>query len=313
MKILITGGCGYLGTILVEKLLKKNFHIIVIDQMWFGNFLKKNKNLRIIKDDFRNINNYKLPKINSIIHLANIANDPGAELNPNLSWEINVLGTEILMNYAKKNKIKKFLYASSGSVYGIKKERKVTENLELVPISLYNKTKMIAEKIIASYSNEIDFFCIRPATICGYSPKMRLDVTVNLLTFNALQRGIMTIFGGKQIRPNIHINDISEVFIHFLLKKLPSGFYNAGFENLSILEIANKISKKVNTKIKIIKNSNDPRSYRQDSSKLLRTGFVPKFGVDYAINELIEKFNSNKLKNNKNFYTVKTMVRKKIV
>ena len=217
------------------------------------------------------------------------------------------------MNYAKKNRIKKFLYASSGSVYGIKKERKVTENLELVPISLYNKTKMIAERIIASYSDQIDFYCIRPATICGYSPKMRLDVTVNLLTFNALQKGLMTIFGGKQIRPNIHIQDISNIFIHFLNKKLPSGFYNAGFENLSIIQIAKKIEKKVNTKIKIIKNTNDPRSYRQDSSKLLKTGFKPKFGVDYAIDELIEKFNNKQLKEKKYFYTVKTMLNKKII
>ena len=158
MNILVTGGCGYLGTVLVEKLLNKKYKVIVIDNMWFGNYIKKNKKLTIIKDDFRNINKYKLPKIYSIIHLANIANDPSAELNPNLSWEINVLGTEILMNYAKNKKIKKFLYASSGSVYGIKKEKKVTENLELVPISLYNKTKMIAEKIISSYSDQIDFF-----------------------------------------------------------------------------------------------------------------------------------------------------------
>jgi nucleoside-diphosphate-sugar epimerase len=313
MNILVTGGCGYLGTILVEKLLKKNLNVVVIDRMWFGNFLKKNRRLRIIKDDFKNLNNYKLPNFNSIIHLANIANDPSAELSPSLSWEINVLGTEILMNYAKKNRIKKFLYASSGSVYGIKKERKVTENLELVPISLYNKTKMIAERIIASYSDQIDFYCIRPATICGYSPKMRLDVTVNLLTFNALQKGLMTIFGGKQIRPNIHIQDISNIFIHFLNKKLPSGFYNAGFENLSIIQIAKKIEKKVNTKIKIIKNTNDPRSYRQDSSKLLKTGFKPKFGVDYAIDELIEKFNNKQLKEKKYFYTVKTMLNKKII
>lgn len=313
MNILVTGGCGYLGTILVEKLLKKNLNVVVIDRMWFGNFLKKNRRLRIIKDDFKNLNNYKLPNFNSIIHLANIANDPSAELSPSLSWEINVLGTEILMNYAKKNRIKKFLYASSGSVYGIKKERKVTENLELVPISLYNKTKMIAERIIASYSDQIDFYCIRPATICGYSPKMRLDVTVNLLTFNALQKGLMTIFGGKQIRPNIHIQDISNIFIHFLNKKLPSGFYNAGFENLSIIQIAKKIEKKVNTKIKIIKNTNDPRSYRQDSSKLLNTGFKPKFGVDYAIDELIEKFNNKQLKEKKYFYTVKTMLNKKII
>ena len=313
MNILVTGGCGYLGTILVEKLLKKNLNVVVIDRMWFGNFLKKNRRLRIIKDDFKNLNNYKLPNFNSIIHLANIANDPSAELSPSLSWEINVLGTEILMNYAKKNRIKKFLYASSGSVYGIKKERKVTENSELVPISLYNKTKMIAERIIASYSDQIDFYCIRPATICGYSPKMRLDVTVNLLTFNALQKGLMTIFGGKQIRPNIHIQDISNIFIHFLNKKLPSGFYNAGFENLSIIQIAKKIEKKVDTKIKIIKNTNDPRSYRQDSSKLLNTGFKPKFGVDYAIDELIEKFNNKQLKEKKYFYTVKTMLNKKII
>ena len=313
MNILVTGGCGYLGTILVEKLLAKNFKVVVIDNMWFGNFLKNRKNLKIIKDDFRNIGKYKFKKLNTIIHLANIANDPGAELSPNLSWEINVLGTELLMNYAKKNKVKKFLYASSGSVYGIKNEKKVTEDLELVPISLYNKTKMIAEKIISSYSDVINCYCIRPATICGFSPKMRLDVTVNLLTFNALSNKKMIIYGGNQIRPNIHINDISNVFIHFIKNKIKPGFYNAGFENLSILEIAKKIEKKIDTEIKIIKNTNDPRSYRQDSTKLIKTGFKPMFGVDYAINELILKFKEKKLKNNNNFYTVKTMVRKKII
>ena len=186
--ILVTGGCGFVGTILVNRLLEENFKVKVIDTQWFGNYLIKHKNLRIIKKDYRNLKSKDLNRVGSIIHLANIANDPGVELNPNLSWEINVLGLENLLRISKNKGIKQFIYASSGSVYGIKKEKKVTENLNLVPISTYNKSKMIAERVILSYSDKkFKTHIIRPATVCGISPRMRLDVSVNLLTYQAVK------------------------------------------------------------------------------------------------------------------------------
>ena len=155
-KILVTGGCGYVGSVLVNKLLKKDAHVVVYDTQWFGNYLEKNNKLEFIRDDIRNIDKYNLAKFDKIVHLANIANDPGAELNPQLSWNINVLGTMGLLELCKKNKVKQFIYASSGSVYGVKDEARVTEELDLVPISAYNKTKMVAERVFLSYKNKID-------------------------------------------------------------------------------------------------------------------------------------------------------------
>jgi nucleoside-diphosphate-sugar epimerase len=306
--ILVTGGCGYIGTILVKKLLKKNFNVLVVDCMWFGNHLSGHKNLKIIKDDIRNIDKYDLKDYDSLIHLANIANDPSVELNPELSWDINVLAVhEIMEKIVRTTSIKHVVYASSGSVYGVKSEIQVTEDLKLVPISTYNKTKMIAEKVLLNYANKIKIHCIRPATVCGYSPRMRLDVTVNMLTYQALKKKIMTIHGGDQVRPNIHIQDLTDVFIHFLKKNdLKSGVYNAGFENLSIMKIAEKIKKKVTSEISILP-INDIRSYRLDSTKLLSTGFKNKYNVENAIDEIINKFKSGKLLDDESCYTVKWM------
>ena len=306
MKILVTGGCGYVGSLLVPTLLKKNFKVTVIDTQWFGNKLKKHKNLNNLKIDIRNIDKINLKNIDTIIHLAGIANDPGADLNEVLSWEINVLATRQLIVKAIKNKVKHFIYASSGSVYGIKKEKNVTEDLSLLPISTYNKTKMIAENVIMSFKDKIKIHSIRPATVCGLSPRMRFDVSVIMLTMHALKNKKIKVFGGKQIRPNIHIKDMVSVYLHFLKKiNLPSGAYNAGFENISILNIAKKIKKLINSKISIEK-SNDPRSYRQSSFKLLKTGFVPKYNVEYAIIEIIKKY-SSKQKIADNCFTVKWM------
>lgn len=305
MKILITGASGYVGSVLTNYLLDKNFKIIAIDTQWFGINLKKHKNLKIIKKDYRKINNKDLKKVDSVIHLANIANDPGAELNPQLSWNINVLGVMRLLELCKKNKIKQFIYASSGSVYGIKKERKVTENLSLLPISLYNKTKMIAERILMSYSKNIKIHIIRPATVCGFSKRLRLDVSVNMLTYQALKFKKITVLGGKQIRPNLHIQDMVRIYYHFLKnKKIPDGCYNAGFENTSIINLAKKIQKKLNCKI-IIKKSNDPRSYRLNSDKLIKTGFKQKYFIEDGINELIKNLKLKKV--NKNNFTVQKM------
>ena len=307
MKILITGGCGYVGTVLTEKLLRKGMNVTVVDTQWFGNYLTEHKNLLNIKEDIRNIDSDFLKSFNVVIHLANIANDPSVDLNPTLSWEVNVLAMHQLADYSVRAGVNQFIYASSGSVYGIKEEPNVTEDLTLVPISVYNKTKMVAERVLLSYKNEMSVHCIRPATVCGWSPRMRLDVSVNMLTMQALKNKRITVFGGTQTRPNIHIKDLVLVYEHFLENpEIESGCYNAGFENISILDIANTINSIIPSEI-IISESNDPRSYRQDSTKLLKTGYKQNFYVKDAISEIIAKYKDGLLEDKPNFYTVNWM------
>ena len=307
MHILVTGGCGYTGTVLTKDLIELGHKVTVIDTQWFGNYLIPHKNLKIIKLDIRNHEKIALNKVDTVVHLANIANDPSVELNSKLSWEVNVLATQKLIENSIRNHVKQFIFASSGSVYGIKKEEKVTEELELVPISTYNKTKMISERVIKSYENEIKFHCVRPATVCGYSPRMRLDVSVNMLVFQALKKKSMSVFGGNQIRPNIHIQDLVNVYKHFISNQnLPSGFYNAGFENLKIIDIAKMVAKIIPSKINIT-NNKDSRSYRQNSDKLLSTGFKKNFSVNDAIVEIKEKYQSKKFIETDKCYTVKWM------
>lgn len=300
MRILITGGCGYVGTELVKSLVKKRIYVKVVDLIWFENNLKKyeGKYLKIINKDYRDINLRDLIGIDSVIHLANVANDPSVELNPSLSWEINTLGMQTFCEICVKAKIKKFIYASSGSVYGVKKEKNVTEDLKLEPISIYNKTKMTAERVLMSYSKVLETYIIRPATVCGYSERMRLDLSVNILTFSALKNKIIKVFGGNQLRPNINIKDMVRVYEHFIFKRIKTGVYNAGFENIKILDIAKIIQKKIKSEI-VVQESNDPRSYRLNSNKLLKTGFDPKFGINDAIQEIESYYNSNKISNKK--------------
>mgnify|MGYP000901467205 FL=1 len=307
MNILITGGCGYVGTLLTEELLKDGHKIVVVDVCWFGNFLKDHPNLTIVKEDIRNINKIPFNDIETVIHLANIANDPSVELNPVLSWEVNVLATQQFADVCVAKGIKQFIYASSGSVYGVKEEPEVTEELPLVPISVYNKTKMVSERILLSYKDEMKIHCIRPATVCGWSPRMRLDLTVNMLAFQALKSNRITVFGGDQTRPNIHILDMVRVYKHFIEKKdINSGCYNAGFENISVLDIANEVVKKIPSDI-IVTESNDPRSYRLSSEKLKKTGFKEIYNVEYAIEEIQSKFISGELDDSPASHTVEWM------
>ena len=303
----MTGGCGYIGTVLTEKLLADGHKLKVIDTQWFGNHLKAHPNLTVLKEDIRNIDDIDLNPIDTVLHLANIANDPAVELNPTLSWEVNVLAAQQLADKAVRNGVKHFVYASSGSVYGVKDEPHVTEDLTLVPISVYNKTKMVAERVLLSYRDKMQVHCIRPATVCGISPRMRLDVSVNMLTFQALKNNKITVFGGNQTRPNIHIKDMVRVYQHFVNNSvIESGCYNAGFENISILDIAEMVKNKLGAEI-IISESNDPRSYRQNSEKLLNTGFEQMYGVEYAINEIIEEYKKGNLIESDECYTVKWM------
>lgn len=297
MRILVTGGCGYVGTSLVPALLNDGHHITVIDTEWFGNSLPNSAQLHCITGDIRDNGIYPNEKFDSVIHLASIANDPSVDLNPELSWEVNTLATLQLLNWAKRSSVKDFIYASSGSVYGLSDEPRVTEDLPLVPISTYNKTKMVAEQIVSNWRDEFRVISLRPATICGYSPRMRFDLAVNLLTYQGLLNKHIKVFGGDQVRPNIHIADMVQVYRHFINNRdIPSGSYNAGFENLTILEIAKRIAEEVGATI-LIEDSNDPRSYRLDSSKLLVTGFKPQYDINDAIVDLKTKFIAGTLEN----------------
>ena len=307
MNVLITGGCGYVGSVLTPKLLEQGHHVTVYDIMWFGNFLNPHENLRIIKGDIRHTDALPMAGIDAVIHLANIANDPCGELNAKLSWEVNVLATMGLVEKAIAHQVKQFIFSSSGSVYGVKEEPQVTEELSLVPISDYNKTKMISERVLLSYKDSITIQIVRPATICGYSPRTRLDLSVNMLTVQALANGKITVFGGNQIRPNIHIRDITDVFIHLLnLGNKAAGIYNAGFENISILDIARTAAEFIPAEI-VITESNDPRSYRLNADKLLGTGFKPQYKVVDAIREIMTAYREGRLQDQDGCYNLKVM------
>ena len=306
MKVLVTGACGYKGSVLVPKLLARGYDVTAFDIMWFGNFLQPHPKLTVVKGDVRNDAEVDLNGVDAIIHLSSVANDPCGDLDPKLTWEISALATMKLADKAVRHGVKQFIYASSASVYGVKSEAQVTEDLSLEPISEYNKTKMVAERVLLSYADKIKVQMVRPATVCGYSPRMRLDVSVNLLTMQALTKGKITVLGGKQTRPNIHMQDITDVYLHFLDNPQLSGIYNAGFENLSIMEIAERVANNVGATI-AVKESNDPRSYRVNSDKLLATGFKPKWTVNDAIGEIVEKFRNGALKDEERCYNLNWM------
>jgi nucleoside-diphosphate-sugar epimerase len=307
MNILLTGGCGYVGTPLTQGLLERGHRVTVVDLQWFGNFLPSHPQLTVIREDIRNADRIPMTGVDVVMHLANVANDPCADLDSKLNWEVNALATMQLVERAIAHGVPQFIHASSGSVYGVKDEPEVTEELSLVPISDYNKTKMVSERILLSYADRICVNILRPATICGYSPRMRLDLSVNLLTMAALTKGKITVFGGDQTRPNIHLRDMIRAYHHFLDhgKRFP-GIFNAGFENISILEIAQRVARHVPAEI-VVTPSNDPRSYRLSSRKLLATGFTPQHTVEDGIREVIAAFRSGKLHDDERCYNIKTM------
>lgn len=307
MNILLTGGCGYVGTPLTLSLLESGHKVTVVDLQWFGNRLPSHPNLTVIQADVRNAELVPMAGMDAVLHLANVANDPCADLNSKLNWEVNTLATMLLVERAISHGVKQFIYASSGSVYGVKDEDEVTEELSLVPISDYNKTKMISERVLLSYQDRIVVNIIRPATICGYSPRMRLDLSVNMLTMQALTKGRITVFGGDQTRPNIHLRDMLRVYHHFLAKGLTlPGIFNAGFENISISEIARRVTSHVPAEV-VTTPSNDPRSYRLSSKKLLATGYAPKFTVEDGIRDVIAAYRSGSLQDTDLCYNIRTM------
>ena len=305
-KIFVTGACGYKGTVLVPKLLALGYQVTAFDIMWFGNHLKPHPNLSIFEGDIREADKLDLRGYDAIIHLSSVANDPCSDLDPLLTWEISCLATMRLADQAARQGVPHFIYASSGSVYGLKDEDQVTEDLPLVPLSEYNKTKMVGERVLMSYADQMVVQILRPATVCGLSPRMRLDVAVNLLTMQALTKGEITVLGGDQTRPNIHIDDITDLYLFLLDRPDVCGIYNAGFENISILKIAEMATQHAQAKI-VIRSSNDPRSYRVNSDKLLATGFRPKETVEDAIQEICRAYQAGQLKDEDRFHNLKWM------
>ena len=299
MRILLTGSCGYVGSVLLNKLLMAGHYVEAIDTQWFGN----HTGLPIDKADFRT---YDFKNINAVIHLAAIANDPTGDLDPKLTWETNALGTMELAARAVKAGVKQFIYASSGSVYGVSDDPQVTEESAMVPLSEYNKTKMVAERCVLSYQDQMAVQILRPATVCGLSPRMRLDVAVNMLTMQALDKKVITVLGGNQFRPNIHIDDMTDLYMFMLDRPQLTGIYNAGFENISIISIAKIISERLNVPIDV-KPSNDPRSYRINSEKLMNSGFKPSKTVKMAIVEMIQAYNKGQLKDSPQSYNLRWM------
>jgi nucleoside-diphosphate-sugar epimerase len=274
--------------------------------MWFGNYLPNHPRLTVRQCSVLDTEGISLAGVDAIIHLSSVANDPCGDLNPKLTWEVSALATMQLADKAARAGVRQFIYASSGSVYGVKDEAQVTEDLELKPISEYNKTKMVAERVLLSYGDQFAVQIVRPATVCGVSPRMRLDVSVNMLTMQALTKGKITVFGGEQTRPNIHIDDIVDVYLHLLKNPDIQGVYNAGFENLSILEIAQMVCEVVPAAITVTE-SNDPRSYRVNSDRLLATGFKPSKSVRDAIREIVHLYRAGELLDEPQFYNLKWM------
>ncbi|MCY7569481.1 MULTISPECIES: NAD-dependent epimerase/dehydratase family protein [Bacillus] len=309
MKILVTGGAGYIGSKLVPKLLEKGFHVRVLDWFLFDdNIFKKLKTdkLELIKGDLRNSSIIKkcMQGIDIVIHLGCLSNDPSCDLDEKLTRSINLDAGINIIKEAKKNRVARFINASSASVYGIKDEKNVTESSKLEPITLYAKYKADLEEFLHKQTSE-DFspVSLRPATVCGYAPRLRLDLTVNILTHHAIANNKIVVYGGEQKRPNIHIDDL--VNIYLLLtdapkEKIHNQVFNAGFQNYKVIEIANLIKSVLGPdKIKIeITENNDHRSYHISSEKIKNTfNFSPQYDIKDAVLDLVKAFENGLVKN----------------
>ena len=318
-KIFITGGAGYVGSKLVPKLLELGHKVTVLDLMIYGeNVLPNHKNLKTIKGDIRNttILENNLTGHEYLIHLACISNDPSFELNPKLGKSINLDSFEPLVKLSMKSNISRFIYASSSSVYGIKKEKNVTEDMSLEPLTDYSKFKGECEKILNKYKSE-NFVTttIRPSTVCGYAKRQRLDLVVNILTNHAYHNKEIKVFGGDQLRPNIHIDDMVNSYLSVIEANgqiINGQIFNVGFRNQSVNELANDVKEVIGQDVKIINTkSDDNRSYHVSSEKIRDIlGFTTKFTVQNAVLDLKTAFENNILTNtfeNELFYNIKRM------
>ena len=318
-KIFITGGAGYVGSRLVPKLLSLGYQVTVLDLMIYGgDVLDEHKNLSKIKGDIRDIKKLEeyLPGHDILIHLACISNDPSFELNPTLGKSINLDAFEPLVKMSLKSKINQFIYASSSSVYGIKQEKNVTEDMSLEPLTDYSKFKGDCEKILNKYSCD-DFITttIRPSTVCGYAKRQRLDLVVNILTNHAFHNREIKVFGGTQLRPNVHIEDMVDSYLAVINadpKKINGEIFNVGFKNQSVNELAEDVLNIVGNDVKIIKTkSDDNRSYHVSSEKIKEIlNFETKYTVKNAVLDLKNAFEKKLLTNtfeDELFFNIKRM------
>ncbi len=304
--ILVLGGGGYVGCNLVRKLLRKNYQVIAYDLFLYKkdvfNDLLDNKDLKIINGDIRDLNKLEnfLENTNIIIHLACISNDPSYELNPNLGKDINFDCFPKLINKVKKYNIEQFIYASSSSVYGVKEENSVTEDLKAEPITDYSKFKLECEGILLNESAKYNKTIIRPATVCGYSERQRLDVIVNILTNHAYFNKKIIIHGGDQLRPNIHIDDMSESYLKVIenSEKSNNEIFNVGDENHSVKKLAEMVNLSCPDAQLIHEKIEDQRSYKISSEKIFnKIGFKTQKTISNAINDLVDAFKNKKLTN----------------
>lgn len=328
-KVLITGGAGYVGTVLTHQLLDKGYSVTVYDTLYYGCKLKQHPKLKIVQADIRDTEAFEkaVAGHDAVIHLACISNDPSFHLDESLCKTINYDCFEPLVIAAKRQKVKRFINASTSSVYGVSSQPNVTEDHPLIPLTLYNKFKGMCEPLLFKHQTK-DFVCvnIRPATICGYSPRMRLDLSVNILTNHAVNNGKITVFGGEQLRPNLHINDMCDLYELLLTlpdEKIAGETFNAGFQNFTINDIAGMVRKVVEEelpekgKIDIVTTSTDDiRSYHICSDKLQKKlGFVPRRTIEDAVRDLCKAFKKGLLPDSmkdEGYHNVKVLMKKGI-
>ena len=328
--VLVTGGAGYVGTLLAPQLRAAGYNVSVYDIMYYGCELKPQPRLKIIEGDIRDTAKFRdaCGGVDAVIHLACISNDAGFELDEKLSEDINYKCFEPMVVAAKEQGVKRFIYASSSSVYGYSEAPRVTEDHPLVPLTLYNKFKGLCEPVLFKHQSK-DFVCvtIRPATICGYSPRMRLDLSVNILTNHAVKNNKISVFGGEQQRPNLHIQDMCDLYKLLLElpdEKIAGETFNAGYQNQSIMEIAKIVKKVVQEEFRekgdipiVTTPSNDTRSYRITSDKIAaKLGFRPKRTIEDAVRDLCRAFKEGKLPNSmtdERYFNVKMLKKKRAV
>ena len=317
--IFITGGAGYVGAQLVPHLLEKGLQITVLDLMIYGaEVLPQHENLTVVQGDIRDqeLLRKTLPGHDAVIHLACISNDPSFELNPNLGRSINLEAFRPLVERSQDAGIQRFIYASSSSVYGVKEAPNVHEEMVLEPLTDYSRFKADCEKILAEYqSADFTTVTIRPATVCGYSPRQRLDVVVNILTNLAYHKREITVFGGSQLRPNIHITDMVQAYVALLeapTEKIAGQLFNAGYENQSVTELAETVRSVIGEDVRLtVTPTDDNRSYHISSEKIRQElGFVARHSIREAAEDLVKAFESGLLPDsltNESYFNIKRM------
>lgn len=319
-KVLVTGAGGYVGAQLVPRLLAAKYEVLAVDTFWYGKHVLRTdskSNLKLVELDIRDQTGVQdlMSGVTDVIHLACISNDPSFDLNPNLGKSINLDAFEPLVQIAKKKGVERFVYASSSSVYGVKEEEKVTEDLSLKPLTDYSKYKAVCEEILMRYASP-DFVCtaLRPATVCGWSLRQRFDLSVNILTNHAMTNAKIRIFGGSQYRPNIHIEDMVDAYLLILdapKNKINGEIFNVGADNLTIDQIAEQVVHYTGIDEVIHESTDDFRSYRIDSTKISeKLGFRFHRNVGTAIQDLVNAFRDRKFEdslNNPLYFNIRRM------